>query len=109
MYILIIGEVYPAHDRSSILPFGWQSKTSCKTSVVLQKSGGTDSIPCLQKRKIRKKAAEPVEETLDIAALEAEAAAAEGGNDRGSRADKQSRDAKKAEAREAQLQERKDR
>lgn len=63
----------------------------------------------LQKRKIRKKAVEADEGTLDIAALEAEAAAAGESNDRGSRADKQTRDAKNAEALQAKLQERKER
>lgn len=64
---------------------------------------------CKQKRKIRKKAAEPDEGALDLAALEAEAAAADGSKDRGSRADKLSKDAKQAQAREKDLQERKER
>lgn len=63
----------------------------------------------VQKRKIRKKGAEVEEGGLDIAALEAEAEAADAGKDRGSRADKKSRDAKMAEAHEAKLQEKKDR
>ncbi len=63
----------------------------------------------VQKRKIRKKAVEAEEGTLDIAALEAEAAAADGAQDRGSRADKATKDAKLAKEREADLLERKNR
>lgn len=66
-------------------------------------------VNIMQKRKIRKKAAEPEEGTLDIAALEAEAAAEGAGKDRGSRADRASKDAKLAGEREAKLQERKTR
>lgn len=61
----------------------------------------------LQKRKLRKKAAD--EGGLDVAALEAEAAANDRGADRGSRAQKAARDAERSEAEAAELRKRRER
>lgn len=63
----------------------------------------------MQKRKIRKKEADEDEGGLDLAALEAEAAAAGPGKDRGSRSDKAGRDAAKAALQAAELVERRNR